>query len=117
MWGFANAVHLSVQVNYDEKTGKGKDDASDYSAQSEESGEESGEEDMPASKVLPLAASQHPYQAAHHHVLLCYRIDHRLSRHSAPEGVAMCTPCAADGSYHDPVLICVSDGIHALCST
>ena len=52
--------NLSVQVNYDEKIGKGKDDASDYSAQSEESAEESGEEDMPASKVLPLGASQHP---------------------------------------------------------
>lgn len=49
-----------MQVNYDEKTGKGKDDASDYSAQSEESGEESGEENMPASKVLQLGGSQHP---------------------------------------------------------
>lgn len=40
-----------MQVNYDEKTSKGRDDASDYSAQSEDSGEESGEEDMPALKV------------------------------------------------------------------
>ena len=43
-----------LQVNYDEKTGKGKEDASDYSAQSEDSGQESGEEGpfgKPASKV------------------------------------------------------------------
>ena len=40
-----------MQVNYDEKTGKGRDDASDYSAQSGDSGEDSGEEDTPASKV------------------------------------------------------------------
>ena len=52
-----------MQVNYDEKSGKGRDDASDYSAHSDESGEESGEEDTPTSKVgydcLWVQASTH----------------------------------------------------------
>ncbi len=43
------------QVNYDEKNAKGREDVSDYSAQSEESGDEScGEEadlDKPALKA------------------------------------------------------------------
>lgn len=49
--------HISpalLQVNYDEKHAKGRDDASDYSAQSDASGEESGDEatiDKRASKV------------------------------------------------------------------
>ena len=41
-------------MNYDEKHGKGRDDASDYSAQSDASGEESGDDatiDKRASKV------------------------------------------------------------------
>ena len=42
---------LLVQVNYNEKTEKGRDDASDYSDQSDQSAEESGEEDTPAAKV------------------------------------------------------------------
>lgn len=43
-----------LQVNYDEKHAKGRDDASDYSAQSDVSGEESGDDathDKRASKV------------------------------------------------------------------
>ena len=71
------ASQLPVQVNYDEKTGKGGDDASDYSAQSEESGEESGEEDMSASKVcqhcflVPVHNHLHTQQEACHHCALC----------------------------------------------
>lgn len=76
-----NAVHRSVQVNYDEKTGKGKDDASDYSAQSDESGEESGEEDMPASKVLHLGGSQHPSCSPCPLILCCFV--HSVSWHCA----------------------------------
>ena len=42
----------SEQVNYDEKTGKGKEEASDYSSQSDDSGDDSGGEgSKPASKV------------------------------------------------------------------
>ena len=43
-----------LQVNYDEKNAKGRDDASDYSAQSKDSDHESGDEagvDKPALKV------------------------------------------------------------------
>jgi len=43
-----------LQVNYDEKNAKGRDDVSDYSAQSEDSEQESGDEagiDKPALKV------------------------------------------------------------------
>jgi len=44
-------------VNYDEKNAKGRDDVSDYSAQSEDSDQESGDEagiDKPALKVRAM---------------------------------------------------------------
>jgi hypothetical protein len=65
-----------LQVNYDEKNAKGRDDMSDYSAQSEDSDQESGDEagiDKPALKVraavclkLKLAkqAMQHNFHVA-----------------------------------------------------
>ncbi len=60
-----------LQVNYDEKNAKGRDDVSDYSAQSEDSDQESGDEagiDKPALKVRATLCLKLATQAMQHSV-------------------------------------------------
>ena len=69
-WFHGDGAHAwHVQVNYDEKGSKGKDDASDYSAQSEESADDDsdgeqasfGKPPFKASRLLPCVHSHMSY--------------------------------------------------------